>query len=95
MISQQLTLIQGAVIFAFFVLMISLFLAFWRLVQGPSVPDRVVALDLIAALTIGMIAAYSISSGQSVFLDAAVVMALISFLGTIAFAKYLERRVLK
>ncbi|MCG8604562.1 cation:proton antiporter [bacterium] len=88
-------MIQGAVIFAFFVLMISLFLAFWRLVQGPSVPDRVVALDLIAALTIGMIAAYSISSGQSVFLDAAVVMALISFLGTIAFAKYLERRVLK
>jgi len=95
MISQELTVLQTAVTITFIVLMVSLFIALWRLLHGPSTPDRVVSLDLIAALTIGIIATYSIVSGQPVFLDAAVVMALISFLGTVAFAKYLERRVLK
>ncbi len=63
-----------------------------RLFRGPSVPDRVVALDLCSALTVGFIATYCVYTGKSVFLDNAVVLALISFLGTVAFARYLERR---
>ena len=95
MISQELPVLYAAAMIAFGILMISFFLALWSLLRGPSTPDRVICLDLIAALTIGIIAVYSIVSGKTVFLDAAVVMALISFLGTVAFAKYLERRVLK
>jgi multicomponent Na+:H+ antiporter subunit F len=74
------------------ILTVSLFLAFFRLYRGPSLPDRVVALDLIAALVVGLFAVYSIIVEQPVFIDAAIVLALIIFLGTVAFARYTERR---
>ena len=70
----------------------ALVLAFVRLVIGPSLPDRVVALDLIAIINVGFIAVYAIDTDQSVLLDAAIVMGLITFLGTTAFALYIERR---
>ncbi|MGD9891662.1 MAG: monovalent cation/H+ antiporter complex subunit F [Dehalococcoidia bacterium] len=72
-------------------LTIALLLAFARLARGPSLPDRVVALDLITVITVGFIAAYAIDVEQRVFLDAAIVVALIAFLGTVAFARYVER----
>lgn len=71
---------------------IALFMALARLVIGPSLPDRVVALDLLAALSVGIIGAYAIATNQRVFLDVAIVLALVTFLGTIAFAQYVERR---
>jgi multicomponent Na+:H+ antiporter subunit F len=69
-----------------------LFLALFRLIRGPSLPDRVIALDLTAVLVVGMIGVFIIESEEPVFLQAAAVLALIGFLGTIAFARYLERR---
>jgi multicomponent Na+:H+ antiporter subunit F len=71
---------------------VAFFLSFLRLVRGPSLPDRVVALDLTAALTVGIICTYAIGTNQRVFLDVAIVLALITFLGTIAFGQYVERR---
>jgi multicomponent Na+:H+ antiporter subunit F len=76
----------------FAMLILALFLAFIRLAKGPSLPDRVVALDVITALTAGILAVDTIATGHAVFLDAAIVLALISFLATVAFARYLERR---
>ena len=76
----------------FVVLVVAMFLAFFRLVRGPSLPDRVVALDLITVQIAAMLAVDTIATGQSVFLDAAIVLALIAFLGTVAFARYLERK---
>jgi multicomponent Na+:H+ antiporter subunit F len=76
----------------FAMLVLAMFLSFIRLVRGPSLPDRVVALDLITIQIAAMLAVDTIATGQSVFLDAAIVLALISFLGTVAFARYLERR---
>lgn len=73
-------------------LSVALFLAFLRLAIGPTLPDRVVALDLTAVLTVGIVAVTAIDTRQHVFLDAAIVVALITFLGTIAFARYVERR---
>ena len=52
-----------------------------------------VALDLIATLVLGFIAAYAIHTGESSFLRAAIMLALLAFLGTIAFARYIERRI--
>jgi multicomponent Na+:H+ antiporter subunit F len=72
-------------------LCVALFLAFWRLLRGPSLPDRVVALDLIAMLSVGFIAMYDIVTNDTVFLDVAIVLALVAFLGTVAFARYVER----
>jgi multicomponent Na+:H+ antiporter subunit F len=72
---------------------LAFFLAFIRLVRGPTLPDRVVALDLMGVLAVGMIAAYSVVANQPVLLDPATVVGLVGFLGTVSFARYLERRV--
>jgi multicomponent Na+:H+ antiporter subunit F len=66
--------------------------AFLRVVIGPSLPDRVLALDLIGLLSVSLIALYAIASGQSLYLDAAIALALISFLGTVAFSRFIEWR---
>lgn len=67
-------------------------LGFVRLLRGPSLPDRVVAFDLLATVAVGISAVYSMAHDQPVFLDVAVVIALISFVGTVAFARYIEER---
>ncbi len=77
-----------AVIIAYVLLSISLLVSIIRVAIGPSLPDRVVALDLIAFVVISLIATYSISSGHPVYLDVAIVLALVAFLGTIAFARF-------
>ena len=66
-------------------------LAFLRLLRGPSLPDRVVALDLMAIIGIGFIATYAIETERSVFVDVATVIALIGFLATVAFAYHVRR----
>lgn len=66
-------------------------LALIRLIRGPSLADRVVALDLFATLTIGVSAVYAVATDRSAYLDIAVILALIAFLGTVAFAYYLQR----
>ena len=68
------------------------FLSFLRLVKGPALPDRVVALDLITTLTVAAIVVYAIATDQKALLDATLVVALVAFLATVAFARYLERR---
>jgi multicomponent Na+:H+ antiporter subunit F len=76
----------------FILLLVSMVIAFVRLVRGPSLPDRIVALDLLTLLAVGMIALFAIREDQPVFLDAAIALALVAFLGTVAYARFLERR---
>lgn len=66
-------------------------LTFIRLVRGPTLPDRVIALDLIGVLVVCMLVVMAASTAQRAFLDVAMVAALISFVGTVAYARYLER----
>lgn len=73
-------------------LSVAVVLAFTRLVRGPSLADRVVALDLLSAVAVGIIAVTAMETGQRILLEVAIVLALISFLGTVAFARYIERR---
>ncbi len=67
-------------------------LTFSRLLRGPSSADRVVALDLMAALTVGAIGLQSIATGSHPSLRVATVLALVAFLGTVAFATFIARR---
>ncbi|MBN1153573.1 hypothetical protein JXB12_01490 [candidate division KSB1 bacterium] len=87
-------IIERAAYISMVIMTISLFIAFLRLVKGPSTPDRIVALDLITMLTLGMILAYCMLTGQFVYLNTTIILALITFLGTVAYARYLEKRVL-
>ncbi|MDP2188048.1 MAG: cation:proton antiporter [Sphingobacteriaceae bacterium] len=73
-------------------LTLSVLLVFYRFLRGPSLSDRVVALDLLITIGIGIIAVYAILTNQSSFLDIAMILALIAFLGTVAFSYYLEKR---
>lgn len=73
------------------ILTLSVILSFIRVFKGPNVADRVIALDLIITIGIGVVAAYSIRSGQALFLEVAMIFALIAFLGTIAYSFYLSK----
>jgi multicomponent Na+:H+ antiporter subunit F len=70
---------------------VAVIVSFIRLVKGPTLPDRVVAMDLIGVLVVGLIVVLAGRSGVQATLDAAIVIALVGFLGTIAYATYVER----
>lgn len=74
------------------VLGFSVMLVFIRFYKGPTISDRVVALDLLISIGIGIIALHSIITEQPTFLDNAMILALIAFLSTTAFSYYLEKR---
>lgn len=73
------------------VMTLSLCLAFVRLVKGPSLPDRVVALELFSTLIVGIIGVIAIMTDVASLLDVTIVMALMAFLAAIGFARFLER----
>ena len=70
---------------------VALLIALIRLVKGPTLPDRIVAMDLFGVIVVGLIVVLAGSSRVRATLDAAIVIALIGFLGTIAYATYVER----
>lgn len=70
---------------------IALFLAALRLFRGPSLADRVVALELIASLMVGAVAIIALISDQGVLIDVAIAVTLVGFLGAVGFARYMEK----
>lgn len=79
--------------FASAVLTVGMILAFIRLVLGPSLPDRVLAFDAMAIMSVGALVLVSIAADVPILLDVALALALITFLGTIALALSLEKGV--
>ena len=69
----------------------ALLLTVGRLLRGPTLPDRVVALDLISTLVVGIICMCALVFDQPVYLRDALVLAVVSFLGTVAFAYYVAK----
>ena len=63
----------------------------YRLIIGPTVPDRVVALDALGVALIAMIGLISILADTSFFLDIILLLAILAFIGTVAFSKFLEK----
>ncbi len=74
------------------ILCVALALVGWRLVMGPSFADRFVAFDMLTALGIAFAGLTAVSTGRGSFLDIALALALINFVGTAAFALFLERK---
>lgn len=72
-------------------LVLAFVLAFVRVIRGPSLPDRVVALDLMGALAVGVMAVVSIAYDAPALLQPALVVAFLAFLGTVAFGRYIEK----
>lgn len=73
-------------------LAISTVLVFYRFLKGPNAVDRIVALELLISIGIASIAIFSLVSDQRVLLDVSMILALIAFLGTVAFSYYIEKK---
>ncbi|MEK5036833.1 Na(+)/H(+) antiporter subunit F1 [Sporosarcina sp. FSL K6-3457] len=65
-----------------------------RIILGPSMPDRVIALDMIGVNLIATIAVVSIMLNTKAFLEVILILGILSFIGTIAFSKFIERGVI-
>ncbi|WDE95453.1 monovalent cation/H+ antiporter complex subunit F [Lentisphaera profundi] len=87
---EELYIYPWAITTAYMLLISALAIATWRLIYGPSLFDRVVAMDLISAVVMCIASVFAIETRNSVFLEISVAIAIVTFLGTIAFARYLE-----
>lgn len=76
---------------ALLALAVSLAIAFVRIWRGPSLMDRVVALELTATLVAGVVAVFAISTDEPALIDVAIALALVAFISAVAFARYAER----
>jgi len=74
------------------VLSLSLLLAVARVVIGPTLPDRVLALDMLVAVAIGFIAVLGIRTGHTLYTDIAIALGLVGFLATVALARFILQR---
>lgn len=81
-----------AIDISFVLVMLGVAFAFVRLILGPSLPDRVVALDMMTVLIVSFCGLYAILSEDKAFIDVAIVLALVGFLATVALARFVERR---
>jgi len=76
---------------ALLALAVSLLIAFYRIVRGPSLIDRVVALELTATIVAGIVAVFAIGIDEPAIIDVAIALALVAFISAVAFARYAER----
>ncbi|MTH97290.1 cation:proton antiporter [Roseibium sp. RKSG952] len=74
------------------ILSVSFVLICIRTIKGPTLPDRVVALDMLVAVGIGFLAAFGILSNYPLYIDVAITLGLVGFLATVAFARFILNR---
>jgi len=84
-------MIVTALYIAFTLVGLAVVLAFWRLLRGPSAPDRILALDTLYVNTIALLVLFGIHLGNNIYFEAALLIALMGFVGTVALCKYLLR----
>ena len=87
-----MTIIEISMYISLPVIILSVLIAFIRLMKGPSIEDRIVSLDALTSMSIAFIASYSVLTNSAMILDVGLILALLSFLATVSFAYYIERR---
>lgn len=73
-------------------LALALLLTACRVVIGPTLADRVLALDMLTAIAIGFMAVFAVHTGFSLYIDIAIALGLVGFLATVAFARFILNR---
>ena len=86
------TITQSAVHVGLVVLGVSFLLTVWRVIKGPTLPDRVIALDMLVGIVMGFIALIAIRTGFTLYIDIAISLGLVGFLATVAFARFILSR---
>jgi multicomponent Na+:H+ antiporter subunit F len=87
-------MLENFVVIALVAVACSMVLLVYRVIKGPTTPDRVVALDALGINLVAIIALISIVLKTSAFLDITLLIGILAFIGTVAFAKYLEKGVI-
>ena len=87
-------MIENIMLLSLSLFMVAIALLLYRVVKGPSKPDRAIALDTIGVNLISAIAIVSIVLNTKAFLEAILILGILAFIGTIAFSKYIERGVI-
>lgn len=72
-------------------LVVALFAGTWRLFRGPTLTDRVVAIDLIAGIVLAFALLIALESGRSLYITVSLAISVVSFIGTIAIARHMQR----
>lgn len=65
--------------------------SFWRVVVGPTLPDRVIALDMAATVVVALMLTHCVQTGSAYYIPAAISIALLSFVGTVSLALYISK----
>ena len=86
------TFLAGAVTIALALLCLAFLATVYRVVRGPTLPDRIVALDMLVAVALGFIAVIGIRTGITLYIDVAIALGLVGFLATVAFARFVLNR---
>lgn len=84
-------MLEGALAFGFACLGLALAMNLWRLVRGPGTADRILALDTMVINVIGLIVLAGIASGSAAAFEAGLLLAMVGFVGTVAYAKFCLR----
>ena len=84
-------MLNAALIFAFVCIGLALLLSLIRLVRGPGLADRILALDTMYINTIALLIVYGVHADLAIFFEAALLIALMGFISTVALCKYLLR----
>lgn len=83
------SIVSAAAMVALGILSVAFLLTVYRVVAGPTLPDRVLALDMLVAVAIGFIAVIAIKTGFTLYIDIAISLGLVGFLATVAFARFI------
>ncbi|MBC7281140.1 cation:proton antiporter [Hoeflea sp.] len=86
------TIFDFAVNLALGILCLSFLLTIYRIVKGPTLPDRILGLDMLVFIAIGFIAVIGINTGYALYLDVAIALGLVGFLATVAFSRFVLSR---
>jgi multicomponent K+:H+ antiporter subunit F len=84
-------MITAALVFAFGCFGLGLLLNMWWLARGPTAGDRILALDTMVINAIALLVLYGISAGTAVFFEASILFAMVGFISTVAYCRYLLR----
>lgn len=87
------SILSVALNIALILLCLSFFITVIRVIRGPTLPDRVLALDMLVAAAIGFIAVLGIKTDYELYVDIAIALGLVGFLATVAFARFIATRV--
>ncbi len=85
-------ILDYAVHFALIVLCVAFLLTILRVVRGPTLPDRILGLDMLVGIAIGFIAVIGVKTGYTLYIDIAISLGLVGFLATVAFARFILAR---